>query len=285
MWAAMGAMLRAGLEIDRRYVLEARIGEGAFGEVWKARAPRRGIDVALKFMRPELAANTAVRERFEKEAVVLQRVQHPNVVQVLDSSEWEGTPFLATEFVSGGTLQDWLLTHPPRSLRIETARDLLAQVCAGLGAAHAQGIVHRDLKPANVLLVLDGQRKIQIAKVADFGLAREEGNDRSLSSRTGTMAYASPEQGTGKSHTATASSDVFALAVLSTELLTGSCFADSEENPWWTAALSRQTERRMEGMRALRADVPAGVWSFLVGALQWEPARRPDQFNEYIAGG
>ena len=208
-----------------RYRVGRRIGIGGMAEVRAADDLRLDRPVAVKFLDPALAAQPDLRRRFEDEARAAARLSHPSVVQVFDSGEWEGRPFLVMELLSGRTLAEEMAAGP---LPIERVRQMAVDVLAALGAAHAAGVLHRDVKPANLLLAADGS-----VKVGDFGIAkadpvsgeRSAGETAPLSPPTmtgqifGTPSYLAPERVAGKK--ATPASDVWALGVVCWEALAG----------------------------------------------------------------
>ena len=147
-----------------RYELVEVVGRGGMGEVWAARDLRLGRSVAVKLLNPTMASDGGVRERFETEARSAARLSHPSVVQVFDSGEHDGVPFLVMELLPGRTLADEVATGP---LDPEPVRRIGIEVLGALEASHRAGVLHRDIKPSNVLLTADGR-----AKVGDFGIAR-----------------------------------------------------------------------------------------------------------------
>ena len=201
------------------YRIEAELGHGGMGVVFRALDNRLGRPVAIKFLSSALA-DAATRRRFQREAQTASSLSHPHILTVHDVGEFEGEQFLVTELASGGTLADWMHgTHDWREIV-----ELMVGVADGLATAHEAGILHRDIKPANILITGGGY-----AKLADFGLAKVEESDDSLtrlgSTRTvpgvilGTVAYMSPEQATGRP--LDARSDVFSFGILLFELVAG----------------------------------------------------------------
>src|SRR5215208_5015849 len=130
------------------YTVESRFGEGGMGLVYKAVGPD-GTRVAIKLVRGKLAADQVFRKRFDREAGAARRVTHRHVVPVLDTGEHNGVPYMAQQFISGGTLQDRIERQGP--LDLQSAVTLCLEVAKGLSALHAEGVDHRDLKPANIL--------------------------------------------------------------------------------------------------------------------------------------
>ena len=200
----MGASVLAG-----RYRLESLLGQSAMAEVWLAYDLELERPVALKLLTPE-----ADRTRFEREARAAASLSHPNVTRVYDYGEDAGRPYMALEYLPGGTLET-RLAHGRRLQDAETAA-IAAQLAAGLAHAHEHGLVHRDVKPANVLF--DDEDR---PKLADFGIARAV--DASVITEAGTIigtaAYISPEQAGGEP--ATPASDVYSFGVLLYRMLTG----------------------------------------------------------------
>lgn len=196
--------------IAGRYEVEVRLGEGAFGVVYRCRDRELGRPVALKVLKK--ASEPAARDRFLREGRVAARVEHPNLVRVLDQGLTEdGAPFLVTEFVDGPSLEARLRAPVP----VAQARVWLRQLLEGLAAAHEAGVLHRDIKPANVLLGPGG------ARLADFGLARHaaEATLTATGQVVGTPAYMAPElfaQGTPNP-----ASDLWSLGALGYELFYG----------------------------------------------------------------
>ncbi len=273
---AEGSLYEGALVADR-YELTSSLGGGGFGEVWRAQDRRFGRAVAVKFMRAELARDATLRRRFAKEARALAAINHPNVVQVFDDGEWQGRPFVVLQLVVGSTLREWMEGYqkirklPPA----EEVRALFAQVCDGVGAAHAKGIVHRDLKPENVLIEFDDEGRAT-AKVLDFGLARGGTLATSTGLQGGTIPYMSPEQATEGVEAAGPASDVFALGVMLVEMLTRRLLPEPpKQTTWWNAAQLGRAGAAVEDASRVRADVPAAVWAVIEKALIEGATERP----------
>lgn len=199
--------------LDDRYELGEVVGKGGMGEVRRALDTRLGRDVAIKFLRPDLAAQAEVRARFEDEARNAGQLTHPNVVTVYDSGEHDGQPYIVMECLPGRSLRDEVAKGPiPESF----ARVIADDVLAGLEAAHNAGIVHRDVAPSNILLTKEGR-----AKIADFGIAKAtEGMSTTLAGQVvGTPSYLSPARVEGAP--ALPGDDIYALGVVLYEAVTG----------------------------------------------------------------
>ncbi|MBX5484420.1 MAG: serine/threonine protein kinase [Myxococcaceae bacterium] len=216
-----------GKIIEDRYKLIEKLGEGGMGTVYKVEHVRMGKVLALKLLRPDLAIDKKLKQRFVQEARVVSRLSHPNTIQVFDFGELDdGSLYIAMEFLPGRDLMWTLRTHGPFSE--ERAIHIGIQVLASLSEAHELGIIHRDIKPANVMLLRrkDGGDTV---KVLDFGIAKlNEGEGRKhitgIADFVGTPAYMSPEQARGEE--LDARSDLYSVAAMLFELVTGSIVFD-----------------------------------------------------------
>src|ERR1700740_1121549 len=140
-------VLEAGAVLAGRYEILQTLGEGGMGAVYKARDLELDRMVALKVIRPELARNPAIIDRFKKELLLSQRVTHRNVIRIYDLGEGDGVKFITMEFVEGQDLRH--LIHTRKKFPPEEAVDVMEQICLALDAAHSVGVIHRDLKPQN----------------------------------------------------------------------------------------------------------------------------------------
>ncbi len=197
------------------YELRARIGQGGFGAVYRAHQPRVGREVAIKVILPEYAAHPDFIRRFESEAQIIARLEHPHIVPLYDYwREPDGSAYLVMRFVHGGSARDRLETGP---WEVEEVAQLLDQIASALAVAHRSGVVHRDLKPDNILMDPDGN-----AYLADFGIAKDLSAEVRLTKTGGVVgspAYLSPEQLKGEP--VTPQSDLYAMGVVLYELLAG----------------------------------------------------------------
>jgi serine/threonine-protein kinase len=186
------------------------------GVVYKARQGGLNRLVVLKMIRAGAHASPAERDRFRTEAEAVARLRHPNIVQIYEVGETDGQPYLALEFVDGGSLAQELAGAPLPACQ---AAELLARLAPAVHAAHQAGIIHRDLKPANVLLQAHGSQPVGLdtPKVTDFGLAKrlDGGTGQTQSGDVlGTPSYMAPEQAEGKSRAIGPATDVYALGAI-----------------------------------------------------------------------
>ena len=251
------------------------LGAGGMGEVYRARDSRLGRIVAIKVLRPDVAANPDRLERFEREARSASALNHPNIVTIHDVGVAEGTSYIAMEWVDGSRCATWLRGGTPQP--IPTVVSLGAQIAEGLAKAHAAGIVHRDLKPDNVMVTADG-----LVKILDFGLAKlVAGADNAMSQLAtnaggtaagillGTVGYMSPEQATGRE--VDHRSDQFALGVILYELATGARAFNRDSAPQTLAAI---IEDEPEPLEVRNPRIPPQLSRLIARCLSKKPADR-----------
>jgi serine/threonine-protein kinase len=196
-----------------KYEILHSIGKGAMGQVYKAHDTVLDRDVALKVMVAQIADDPELKQRFEREARAVAKMQHPNLVTVFDLGSHEGSPYIAMEFLKGQDLQKAVRQPPPMTLERKVA--IIVQVLAGLAHAHQQSIIHRDIKPANIFIQEDGS-----VKIMDFGVARLSGHTMTADGNiVGTADYMSPEQVQGKA--VDPRSDLFSVGCMLFELAAG----------------------------------------------------------------
>jgi serine/threonine protein kinase len=250
-----------------RYEILRELGRGGMATVYLARQRDLGRLIALKELGVLRATDGTLAQRFLREARLAGSLSHPNVVTVHDYFEYDGTPFIAMEYVSGGSLR----AHMAAGRSTAQIAGALQGVLAGLSAAGAVGIVHRDLKPENVLVTDAGT-----VKIADFGIARA--GDRLLETRAltktgttlGTPDYMAPEQALGEP--VSPRTDLYAVGVLAFELLIGRTpFADTETP---VAVLMRQVSDPIPPVASVRPDVDPRLSDWIDRLLAKEPADR-----------
>jgi eukaryotic-like serine/threonine-protein kinase len=199
-------MLNIGATVANRYVVEAVVGHGGMGAIYRAQDTRLGRVVALKVLRPDLAADGAARSRFLREGQIAAQMVHANVVRTYDAGEDQAGPFLVQELLGGRTL-DQLIPLPPRE-----AADILSAIAGALSYIHHRGYIHCDVKPQNILLKDDGTPVL-----LDFGIARAEGLD--ATTLIATPHYLAPERARGMPPTV--ASDLYALGIVLFQAITG----------------------------------------------------------------
>jgi serine/threonine-protein kinase len=242
--------------------------------VYRAEDLERGGAVAVKVIRPELAASLGTG-RFLREIEILGRLRHPNILPMLDSREVGGSLYFVTPYISGASLQRRLAREGALPL-VEVIR-ISRDIAAALDYAHRQNVIHRDVKPGNVLLAEDH------AVVCDFGVARAlelAGGDRLASSSglaVGTPAYMSPEQTTGAA--VDARSDVYGLGCVMYEMLTGE---PPFTGPTPQAILARSLTGECRPIRSVRPDVWPSAEAAIHSALAAAPDYRPDTASELV---
>jgi tetratricopeptide (TPR) repeat protein len=248
------------------YEVEAVLGRGGMGVVYRAKHLRLNRPVALKMLLAGPFAHPVERERFLREAQEVAALSHPNVVQVHDAGEHDGRPFFTMELVEGGTLARKLAGTP---LPAREAAALVAALADAVGHAHAAGIVHRDLKPSNVLLAADGT-----PKVSDFGLAQRVDGGPGLT-RTGmavgTPSYMAPEQAEGEKGAIGPATDVYALGATLYECLTGRPPFRAESD---LATLYQVVAREPVPPSRLNHTVPRDLETICLKCLGKDPAGR-----------
>jgi len=255
-----------------RWTLGDQLGEGGMGRVFRA-IDGNGDEAAVKIVKADLARDRIFRRRFDREASIAQRVEHPHVVPVIDKGEQDGLPYLAQVFVRGGSLEERILREG--KLPLAEAVRICTAVASGLDALHEQGLIHRDVKPANILLGDDGTPYI-----TDFGLAKDR--DASVITKTGqalgSMDYMSPEQIRGEE--VSAQSDVYGLGCVLFECLAGQPpFFDRKGMRILWAHLQEDPPDPAAG----RDDVPEDVTWALLKALAKEPDQRPPTATAYAS--
>ena len=272
----------SGLELDGRYRVIRKVGEGGMSFVYQAEDIETGQTVAIKVLTPRLSKDPPSVERLKREAAIAMRLEHPNVCPILRVGQTgDGMLYLVMPFLPGEALSEYETRRG--QLPVEEGIPILAQVCRGLQHAHDLGIIHRDLKPENVMLVPDAREKNGFrAVVMDFGLAKQRraGPDVAKLTQTGivlgTPEFMSPEQIRGKP--LDGRSDIYAIAVLAFEMFTGQLpFTGKNAQETMLARLRGQPVP----IRNVREDLPQRLEALISRALSVEPEERPGSMDEF----
>ena len=248
------------------YRVDALIGQGGMGEVYRAENPRLGTFLALKVLSPELAGNEQFRERFVRESRAAASLDHPHVIPIFDADEADGIPYIAMRYVDGSDLKSVMeqegAIDPARTL------DILGQIAEALDWAHARGLVHRDVKPANILLERTPQQR-EHAYLSDFGVAKQA-LGRGLTTTgefVGTIEYVAPEQISGNAIDGRA--DVYALGCILFECLAGTPAFDRDST---VGLMYAHLEEPPPAISEKRAELPPALDDVIQRAL----AKAPD---------
>jgi serine/threonine-protein kinase len=264
--------LEAGTVVDGRYSIVSRLGSGGMADVYCAQDLQLGRKVALKLLYRRFAEDEQFVERFKREASAAAGLQHPNVVGVYDRGEFDGTYYIAMEYLEGRSLKQIVQEEGP--LPPERAIELVVQILRASRFAHQRGVIHRDLKPHNVIMDDEGR-----VKVTDFGIARAGASDMTeTGSIMGTAQYLSPEQAQG--HAVSAQSDLYAIGIVLYELLTARVPFDGDSPV--TIALKQVSELPVPPS-AYNAAIPPELDALVLRALEKDPARRFADADEMIA--
>lgn len=260
---ALGDPLRNGMPIPGFTIL-TKLGEGGMGVVYHARDVKLNRDVALKVAPADTLAGSREMIRFLSEAQMLASIVHPHVVRVLEYGEHAGRPYLAMEYLTGGTLADRLQNG---AMTPAAAASLIRETALAVHAAHAAGIVHRDLKPRNILFDAAGE-----PNVTDFGIAKRSASELTATQEVmGTPAYMAPEQAKGGTKFVGPAADIWALGAILYECITGvRPFTGAGIN----SVLYRVVHDDPKTPRTLRAAISPDLERICLKCLRKEPADR-----------
>src|SRR5436309_2825675 len=266
------AEIASGTIIDGRYKVVSRLGAGGMADVFLAEDEQLGRKVALKLLYQRFAEDPGFVERFRREAQAAAGLQHPNVVSVYDRGAYDGTYYIAMEYLPGRSLKQLIRAEAP--LDPIRAIDITLQILKAARFAHRRGVIHRDLKPHNVI-VDDSDN----AKVTDFGIARAGASDMTeTGSIMGTAQYLSPEQAQG--HAVSAGSDLYSIGAVLYEMRTGRVPFDAESAV--TIALKHVSEAPTTPTTVNPA-VPPELEHVVMWALNKNPGDRPHDADQFIA--
>lgn len=253
--------------LNARYHIQSLVCEGGMGRIFKALDRSNERPVAIKFLSDIFLGNKNVRQRFEREYRLLSSLKHPGVITVFDYGADERQCYIVMEYVSGGDLAARVTKE---DMNLETLLDFFVQVCAALEAVHAKGIVHRDVKPSNILL--DDNEGKTIARLTDFGLARDPENDglTRCDHRIGTMNFSSPEQISDPAAVGPAA-DIYSLGV----------------TMYYAFSRGQHPAGDYQELEMYRQDVPPEMNRIVAKCIRRKPAERWDsaeQLGEVLKG-
>jgi beta-lactam-binding protein with PASTA domain/predicted Ser/Thr protein kinase len=261
---------QSGTVIDERYQLDRKIGSGGMADVWLADDTELDRKVAIKILHDNFAQDSEFVQRFQREAQAAAGLQHPNVVGIFDRGAFDGTYFIAMEYVDGPSLKDLV----KGGMSPKDAIDFTRQILNAARFAHRKGIVHRDLKPQNVLIDDEGR-----ARVADFGIARagESSDITATGSVMGTAQYISPEQAQGRP--TTPRSDIYSIGVILYEALTGRVPFEGDSA---VAVALKQVSEAPRRPSAINPNVPPALDAVVMRALAKDPDARFNDADAFL---
>jgi serine/threonine-protein kinase len=265
-----------GVPVIPGYEVLDRLGEGGMGVVYQAIHLRLNRVVALKVMSDSALAQPGQRLRFRIEAEAIARLQHPNILQIHEVGDYQGRPYLALEYLNGGSL-DRRLARSPQPPPV--AAHLVETLARAISYAHQRGIVHRDLKPSNILLhhahaAPHEEGPYPILKIADFGLARlleEEDSSPESGAPLGTASYMSPEQARGQAAICGPASDIYGLGAILYQMLTGRPPFEGESQ---REILRQVVEEEPTPPRLWQPRTPHALEAICLKCLAKEPGQR-----------
>jgi eukaryotic-like serine/threonine-protein kinase len=252
----------ANVVLDGRWRLLRKIAEGAMGSVHEAVHVQTQARAAVKLLRPELHADASIRRRFRREASVLQALEHPGVVRVLELGNDDGErSYTVMELLTGETLEAWLAREPQP--RLEVLGPILTGIAEALAAIHEHGVIHGDVKPANVFLPAGATFPVRLV---DFGLSKIEGLERltRTGELTGTPVYMAPELLTGRGEI-DARIDVYAAGVVAYLALAGRLPFSTQRHPG--ALMFDIVMGKLTPLAMLRPELPAGLLDAVAHAM------------------
>src|SRR6266700_5758687 len=265
-------LLPTGTVLANRYEILELLGEGGMGAVYKARDNELDRVIALKVIRPELASNPEILQRFKQELVLARQVTDRNIIRIFDLGEADGIRFITMEYVEGTSLYQVL--QEQGKLPVKDAAEIIEKALTGLKAAHREGVIHRDLKPGNIMRDPHGR-----ILVMDFGLARSLESDgvTKTGAVLGTMEYMSPEQAMGSE--LDPRSDLFTVGLIFFELLTGKMPFKAETA---LASLLKRVQERAVPLSSLDSAIPIAVEQVVAKCLERDPNQRYQTAQEMI---
>ena len=263
-------MLSKGQKINNRYEIVKNIGEGGMANVYLANDTILDRKVAVKVLRGDLSSDDKFIRRFQREALSVSNLSHPNIVEVYDVGEEEGNHYIVMEYIEGKTLKQLLKKR--ESLTLTEVIDIMTQLTDGIAHAHESYIIHRDIKPQNIMIEDDGR-----IKITDFGIAMALNATQltQTNSVMGSVHYLPPEQASGKS--ASIKSDIYSLGILMYELLTGSVPFKGDNA---VEIALKHMKDKIPSIRKQDPSIPQSVENIILKAAAKNPRNRYDSAKE-----
>ena len=263
-------MLSKGQKINDRYEIVKNIGEGGMANVYLANDTILDRKVAIKVLRGDLSNDDKFIRRFQREALSVSNLSHPNIVEVYDVGEEDGEHYIVMEYIEGKTLKELLKKR--ESLTLSEVIDIMTQLTDGISHAHESYIIHRDIKPQNIMIQDDGK-----IKITDFGIAMALNATQltQTNSVMGSVHYLPPEQASGKS--ATIKSDIYSLGILMYELLTGNVPFKGDNA---VEIALKHMKDKIPSIRKQDPSIPQSVENIILKAAAKNPRNRYDSAKE-----
>ena len=264
-------MLKSGMVIGDRYEILGKIGSGGMSTVYKGKDQKLNRNVAIKVLKSEFREDKNFIRKFREEAQAAACLAHPNIVNVYDVGEENGTHYIVMELVEGITLKNYI--ERKGKLTIKEATSIGIQVSMGLEVAHNNEIIHRDIKPQNIMISKDGK-----VKVMDFGIAKAASSETIASNAMGSVHYTSPEQARGGY--SDAKSDIYSLGIVMFEMVTGRVPFDGETT---VAVAVKHLQEEMPSPKAYCPELPISLEQIIFKCTEKVVARRYTNMSELIA--
>ena len=263
-------MITKGQKINDRYEIIKSIGEGGMANVYLAHDVILDRDVAIKVLRGDLAGDEKFVRRFQREALSASSLAHPNIVEMYDVGEDNGTYYIVMEYIKGVTLKQ--LIKKRGALTLSECIDIMLQLTDGVDHAHASYIIHRDLKPQNIMIQENGE-----IKITDFGIAMALNNTQltQTNSVMGSVHYLPPEQASGKG--ATVKSDIYSMGILFFELLTGNLPFKGDNA---VEIAFKQIKDDIPSVREINPSIPQSIENIVLRATAKNPKNRYNSSRE-----
>ncbi len=263
-------MIKIGMMIGDRYEILEKIGTGGMSDVYKAKCHKLNRFVAVKVLKQEFSENANFVSKFKTEAQAAAGMMHPNIVNVYDVGDENGTYYIVMELVEGITLKKYI--EKKARLSVKEAVSIAIQVSMGIEAAHNNHIIHRDIKPQNIMISKDGK-----VKVTDFGIAKAVTSNTITSNVMGSVHYTSPEQARGGY--SDEKSDIYSLGITLFEMLTGRVPFNGETT---VAIAIKHIQEPMPSPREYIPEIPISVEQIVYKCTQKSPDRRYQSMGELI---